>query len=59
MEFCPKCGSRLEAKKGKTGTEKTLVLTCAKCGYKKPAATRKSNPKSPRFSSTSQHSSWQ
>ena len=45
MEFCPKCGSRLEAKKGKSGTEKKLVLTCAKCGYKKPAATKKIEPK--------------
>jgi transcription factor S len=45
MEFCPKCGSRLEAKKGKSGTEKTLVMTCAKCGYKKPAATKKIEPK--------------
>ena len=38
MEFCPKCGSRLEPKKSKSGKEATLVLACAKCGYKKPEA---------------------
>jgi len=36
MEFCPKCGSRLEPKKSKSGKEAALVLVCAKCGYKKP-----------------------
>ncbi len=36
MEFCPKCGSRLEPKKSKSGKEATLVLACSKCGYKKP-----------------------
>ena len=35
MEFCPKCGSRLEPKKSKTGKDATLVLACGKCGYKK------------------------
>lgn len=35
MEFCPKCGSRLEPKKTKTGKETSLVLVCPKCGYKK------------------------
>ena len=35
MEFCPKCGSRLEPKKAKTGKETSLVLVCPKCGYKK------------------------
>jgi DNA-directed RNA polymerase subunit M len=43
MEFCPKCGTRLEPKK--TGTNKSLVLTCAKCGYKKPTPTKKVEPK--------------
>ncbi len=38
MEFCPKCGSRLEPKKSKSGKEATLVLACPKCGYKKPEA---------------------
>ena len=45
MEFCPKCGSRLEPKKGKSGKEKSLILTCAKCGYKKPTAGKKIEPK--------------
>ncbi|MDR2708063.1 MAG: transcription factor S [Nitrososphaerota archaeon] len=35
MEFCPKCGSRLEPKKSKTGKKASLVLACPKCGYKK------------------------
>ncbi|MCW4023977.1 MAG: transcription factor S [Candidatus Bathyarchaeota archaeon] len=35
MEFCPKCGTRLEPKKSKTGKEASLVLACPKCGYKK------------------------
>lgn len=45
MEFCPKCGSRLEPKKGKKGSEKSLVLACTKCGYKKKAASKKIEPK--------------
>jgi DNA-directed RNA polymerase subunit M len=35
MEFCPKCGSRLEPKKSKTSKGASLVLVCPKCGYKK------------------------
>ncbi len=35
MEFCPKCGSRLETKKSKSGKSNSVVLTCPKCGYKK------------------------
>lgn len=35
MEFCSKCGSRLEPKKSKIGKESSLVLACPKCGYKK------------------------
>jgi DNA-directed RNA polymerase subunit M len=35
MEFCPKCGSRLEPKKSKSGKETSLLLVCPKCGYKK------------------------
>ncbi|MDR2699610.1 MAG: transcription factor S [Nitrososphaerota archaeon] len=35
MEFCPKCGSRLEPKKSKTGKKASLILACFKCGYKK------------------------
>lgn len=38
MEFCPKCGGRLEPKKNKSGKETSLVLACPKCGYKKPDA---------------------
>jgi transcription factor S len=33
MEFCPKCGSRLEPRK--TGEGNSFVLCCAKCGYTK------------------------
>src|SRR4030042_4039038 len=45
MEFCPKCGSRLEPKKAKTGKETSLALVCPKCGYKKPETTKKIEPK--------------
>jgi len=38
MEFCSKCGSRLEPKKSKTGKKASLVLVCPKCGYKKTEA---------------------
>ncbi len=38
MEFCPRCGSRLEPKKSKSGKEATLILACPKCGYKKTEA---------------------
>jgi DNA-directed RNA polymerase subunit M len=41
MEFCPKCGSRLEPKKTKKGKEASLVLACPKCGYKKQEASKK------------------
>jgi len=40
MEFCPKCGSRLEPKKAKTGKEASLMLLCPKCGYKKQESSR-------------------
>ena len=36
MQFCPKCGSRLELKKAKNSKEATLVLMCQKCQYRKP-----------------------
>ena len=45
MEFCPKCGSRLVPKKGKTGKDATLVMTCPKCGYKKKASAEVIEPK--------------
>ena len=35
MEFCPKCGSRLELKKSKVDKDFKLVLTCSKCEYKR------------------------
>jgi len=45
MEFCPKCGSRLVPKKGKTGKEASLMLVCPKCGYKKKALSKEVEPK--------------
>jgi len=45
MEFCPKCGTRLEPKKTKSGKETILVLACPKCGYKKPEVAEKIEPK--------------
>ncbi|MBX5327950.1 MAG: transcription factor S [Candidatus Bathyarchaeota archaeon] len=45
MEFCPKCGSRLVPKKGKTGKETSLMMVCPKCGYKKKSADKKTTPK--------------
>ncbi len=45
MEFCPKCGSRLEPKKGKSGKEASLFLVCLKCGYKKHESKKKIEPK--------------
>lgn len=46
MEFCVKCGSRLEPKKSKSKDAKnaTLVLVCPKCGYKKNEANQKIEP---------------
>jgi DNA-directed RNA polymerase subunit M len=45
MEFCPKCGSRLEPKKGKSGKGAALVMVCPKCGYRKREASKKIEPK--------------
>lgn len=45
MEFCPKCGSRLEPKKVKKGKEATLMLVCPKCGYKKQEENAAVEPK--------------
>ena len=47
MEFCPKCGTRLEPRKSKSGKDKepSLVLVCPKCGFKKPEAGEKVEPK--------------
>ena len=44
MEFCPKCGSRLEPKKSKTGKTALLMLVCPKCGYKKQESAKKVEP---------------
>jgi DNA-directed RNA polymerase subunit M len=44
MEFCPKCGSRLEPKKTKNGKAASLSLVCSKCGYKKAEAGKKIEP---------------
>ena len=44
MEFCPKCGSRLEPKKSETGKTPSLVLVCPKCGYKKRESSGKVKP---------------
>ena len=44
MQFCPECGSRLELRKSKMGKDYEIVLTCSKCGYKKPK-TMKARPK--------------
>ena len=35
MEFCPKCGSRLELKKEKVGEDLEVVFACSKCEYVK------------------------
>jgi DNA-directed RNA polymerase subunit M len=45
MEFCPKCGSRLEPKKSKTGKEASLILVCPKDGYKKEPGKKVEQPK--------------
>lgn len=49
MEFCPKCGSRLVPKKGKTGKESSLFFVCQKCGYKKQSPQKKVEPKVAKF----------
>jgi len=45
MEFCPKCGTRLEPKKSKSGKESALMLVCPKCGYKKEEPAKSVEPK--------------
>jgi transcription factor S len=45
MEFCPKCGSRLEFQKPTTDKAAPLMLVCPKCGYKKKESTKKVEPK--------------
>jgi DNA-directed RNA polymerase subunit M len=45
MEFCPKCGTRLEPKKTKAGKGSSLMLVCPKCGYKKQESAKNIEPK--------------
>ncbi|HJW65776.1 MAG TPA: transcription factor S [Candidatus Bathyarchaeia archaeon] len=45
MEFCPKCGTRLEPKKSKTDKGASLMLVCPKCGYKKQESGKTIEPK--------------
>jgi len=45
MEFCPKCGSRLAPRKGKTGKEASILFVCPKCGYKKRSPGKTFEPK--------------
>lgn len=45
MEFCPKCGTRLVPKKGKSGQKEALSMICPKCGYKKTMEAEKASPK--------------
>jgi transcription factor S len=40
MEFCPKCGCRLEPKKTQIGSN-AFVLSCQKCGYTKQPEDRR------------------
>jgi len=54
MEFCPKCGSRLEPKKSKTGKKVSLVLACLKCGHKKVETDAATNE--PKIAKIIQHS---
>ncbi|TRO45736.1 transcription factor S [Candidatus Bathyarchaeota archaeon] len=45
MEFCPKCGSRLEFKKPKSDKAASLNLVCPKCGYQKKESGNTVEPK--------------
>jgi DNA-directed RNA polymerase subunit M len=45
MEFCPKCGSRLEFKKPKSDKAVSLTLVCPKCGYTKKESGNTVEPK--------------
>ena len=38
MEFCMECGSRLTPQKIRSGSQATIMLSCVKCGHKKPDA---------------------
>lgn len=45
MEFCPKCGTRLVPKKGKSEKKESLTFVCPKCGYKRQIISEKVAPK--------------
>jgi len=45
MEFCPKCGTRLVPKKGKSEKKEYLTIVCPKCGYKKHIKSEVAAPK--------------
>ncbi|MCL2359186.1 transcription factor S [Candidatus Bathycorpusculum sp.] len=36
MEFCAECGSQLKPIKSHSGNQTMVMLTCTKCGQKKP-----------------------
>lgn len=44
MDFCPKCGSRLVPKKGKSSDPESISLVCPKCGFKKQPQGKKVEP---------------
>ncbi len=43
MEFCAECGSRLKPVKVHSGNQAIIMLSCTKCGQKKPDP--ETNPK--------------
>ncbi|MHA2407633.1 MAG: RPA12/RPB9/RPC11 RNA polymerase family protein [Candidatus Ranarchaeia archaeon] len=45
MEFCPKCGYRLELKKLEPVMGEPLVFFCRKCEYKEREAAKRVKPK--------------
>ncbi|MDR1993584.1 MAG: RPA12/RPB9/RPC11 RNA polymerase family protein [Nitrososphaerota archaeon] len=36
MEFCVECGTRLKTVKNQANNQTVMMLTCSKCGQKKP-----------------------
>ena len=45
MEFCPECGSICKPEKVETEEGIAVMFVCSKCGYKKPALSRKIKPR--------------
>jgi DNA-directed RNA polymerase subunit M len=45
MEFCPECGSIFKPQKVETEEGTVLMLVCSKCGFKKPAVSRRIKPR--------------